>query len=228
MNSLLKKALRLIGILLLLGLGLIAYYSEASPKIIPTKSADEIATQMLNALNVGAWDSLKIIKWKSRQGVSYIWDKPLNTAIISWDNTKVTLQLDKVDGTVIKEDKQITDRASIDKAWKHWCNDSFWMFAHYKIFDKGTVRSLVPVEPGKIGLLIGYESGGVTPGDKYLWILNQDYIPEGFKMWVKIIPVGGTFASWENWTKLSNGLMVAPKHKINVLEFEFTDIAIVK
>jgi hypothetical protein len=228
LKSLLKKALTAIGILVLTGLALVAFYSEASPKVIPTQSADAIALKMLDALNVKAWDSLKTITWKSRIGVKYIWNKPSNTAVISWDNIIVNMQLDKADGIVFKNGKEIIDRSAVVKAWEFWCNDSFWMFAHYKIFDKGTTRSLVPADSGKTGLLVSYESGGVTPGDRYLWVLNEKFIPEGFKMWVKIIPIGGTYASWENWTSLSNGLMVAPKHKMKLIEFEFNDIAILK
>ncbi len=228
MKLLLKKALAAIGILLLIGLTLIAVYSDDSPKVIPTQSADEIAYKMLDALNVKAWDSLQRITWKSRKGIKYTWDKPANIATISWDSIVVNMQLDKIEGTVLKEGKVVQDKSAIDHAWKSWCNDSFWMFAHYKVFDKGTSRALVPVESGKVGLLVSYDSGGVTPGDKYLWILNEKFIPEGFKMWVKIIPIGGTYASWENWTTLSNGLMVAPKHKMKLMEFKFTDIAIVQ
>jgi hypothetical protein len=228
MKALLKKALAAIGILILIGMGLIMYYSDASPKVIPTQSADEIATKMLDALNVKAWDTMKIITWKSKIGVKYTWNKKANTAILEWDEIKVDMELDKVEGKVYKGGKLVEDRSMVDKAWGYWCNDSFWMFAHYKVFDKGTTRTLVPVDPGKIGLMISYESGGVTPGDKYLWILNDKYIPDGYKMWVKIIPVGGTYASWENWTTLKNGVMVAPKHKMKVMEFEFTDIAVVE
>lgn len=227
MKKLLKRALAAIGIFILAGLLYIAIVSDASPKVIPSQNAEEIALKMQEALNVKAWDTLKTITWKSRQGITYVWNKPSNTAKISWGDTVVDIMLDKVDGTVVKNGKPVIDKSAIDHAWKSWCNDSFWMFAHYKVFDKGTSRSLVPVEPGKIGLLISYESGGVTPGDKYLWILDKNYIPIGFKMWVKIIPIGGTYATWENWTKLSNGLMIAPKHKLKVFEFEFTDIALI-
>jgi hypothetical protein len=223
MKKLLKWALGLLGILIITGMGLIAYYSEASPKVVPAKEADEIANSMLKALNVTAWDTLKTVSWTSN-GTKFNWNKPSNFVVMEWGDIKVEMDLNKVDGKVFKNGQQIDDRNQIDKAWMQWCNDSFWMFAHYKVFDKGTIRSLVPTDPGKIGLMVSYNSGGVTPGDKYLWILNKDYIPEGYKMWVKIIPVGGVYASWEGWQKLQSGIMVAPKHKMKLYEFEFKDI----
>jgi hypothetical protein len=223
MKALLKKALMVLGIFIAVGMGLIFYYSESSPKELPSETADQVAKSMLNALNVAAWDTLKEVSWKSN-GASFHWTKPTNFLVMEWDKTKVEMDLNTVSGKVYKNNILVEDPSAISRAWAQWCNDSFWMFAHYKLFDKGTTRSLVPAENGKFGLMISYNGGGVTPGDKYLWILNKDYIPEGFKMWVKIIPVGGTYATWENWTKLSSGIMVAPKHKLKVYEFEFTDI----
>ncbi len=213
----------ILGIFLAVGMGLIAYYSDSAPKEVPTASADEIAKKMLVKMNVAAWDTLQNVSWKSN-GASFAWHKPSNFLVMTWDNTKVELDLNTIEGKVYKDGKQVEDKSAINRAWTQWCNDSFWMFAHYKVFDKGTSRSLIPVEEGKVGLMVSYTGGGVTPGDKYLWILNKDLVPEGFKMWVKIIPIGGTYASWENWTQLASGIMVAPKHKLKVYDFEFTDI----
>jgi hypothetical protein len=223
MQKLLRRAFLFVGILVILFLGLITYFSESSPKVVPSGDADSVANKMLNALNVKAWDTLQTVSWKSN-GALFLWHKPTNALTMSWDDIRVEMQLDKVDGKVYKNGIEINDKSAIKKAWAQWCNDSFWMFAPYKVFDKGTTRSLVPMEKGKIGLMIEYSSGGVTPGDKYLWILNEKYIPEGWKMWVKIIPIGGTYASWENWKQLKSGIFVAPKHKMKLYEFEFTDI----
>lgn len=226
MKSIFKKILIILGILIVVGIGAIWFYSESIPTPDSTKSGDELAHKMQAALNAKAWDTMKVITWKSLMNIKYTWNKPANTATIEWDDTVVKMMLDSVNGQVYKNGKLVEDRGAIDKAWSSWCNDSFWMFAHYKVFDKGTQRAVVPMQDGKTGLLVSYESGGVTPGDKYLWILNDKFIPTGYKMWVKIIPVGGLHASWEKWTTLSNGVMVAPKHKMKVMEFEFKDIAV--
>jgi hypothetical protein len=228
MKAILKKILLILGIFILVGIAALWYFSESLPKGDTSKNGDELATKMQTALNVKAWDTMKVVTWKSLMNIKYTWNKPANTAVIEWDNIVVKMVLNSVQGEVYKDGKLVEDKAAVDKAWASWCNDSFWMFAHYKVFDKGTQRSVVPMEGGKTGLLVSYESGGVTPGDKYLWILNEKYIPEGYKMWVKIVPVKGMYASWENWTTLKNGVMVAPKHKMKVMEFEFTDIAVLE
>lgn len=227
MKKLLKRALIFLGVFIFICLAAIFFISDQSPKIIPTISADELANKMLEALNKKAFDTLKYVQWTSISKNHFKWHKPTNKAIISWDNIDVYIDLTQVKGNVYIDKIKLPEsetKKHIDKAWSSWCNDSFWMFAQYKLFDPGTSRSLVPVDPGKYGLLISYDSGGVTPGDKYLWILNNKYIPEGYKMWVKIIPVGGVFATWENWTNLHNGAMVAPHHEMKLMKFEYTDI----
>lgn len=60
--------------------------------------------------------------------------------------------------------------------------------------------------------MVTYSSGGTTPGDSYLWKLNDDYTPKAWKMWVKIIPVDGIEISWEQWENFPNGIRIATAH----------------
>ena len=101
---------------------------------------------------------------------------------------------------------------AIQTAWSLFANDSFWLVAPYKIRDSGTSRKVIILENGEKGLLVTYSSGGVTPGDSYLWILDEDGRPKSWKMWVKIIPVGGLEFTWENWQQ-QGGAWFAPIHK---------------
>ena len=59
------------------------------------------------------------------------------------------------------------------KAYSFFCNDSFWMIAPFKAFDEGVTRTIVMSKEGNQNLLVSYASGGVTPGDSYLWILDK-------------------------------------------------------
>ena len=53
--------------------------------------------------------------------------------------------------------------------------------------------------------MVEYTSGGVTPGDAYVYILGEDGLPTSYLMWVQIIPVGGVEFSMEEWTTLYSG-----------------------
>jgi hypothetical protein len=103
-------------------------------------------------------------------------------------------------------------------------NDSFWLVAPYKVFDQGTTRQLVALEGGRDALLVTYSSGGTTPGDSYLWILGDDGLPASYKMWVKIIPIGGLEATWANWQRMESGIMLPTSHQVGPLTLEMGEV----
>jgi hypothetical protein len=100
-------------------------------------------------------------------------------------------------------------------------NDSFWLIAPYKIFDPGTERRIVSYK-NREALLVTYTSGGTTPGDSYLWILNENYLPTSYKMWTSIIPVGGVAATWSDWEKTASGILLPKKHILSLFGMEIS------
>ena len=120
---------------------------------------------------------------------------------------------------VFINDKKVFNKELIKTAEKYFNNDSFWLVAPYKIFDSGTERRIVEYE-NKDALLITYTSGGSTPGDSYLWILNEKYIPTSFKMWTSIIPIGGVSGSWSDWKVTESGIKLPTKHILSLFDME--------
>lgn len=190
--------------------------SESRPTIVEGKAAAPMAQKMLNAVNQAAWDTLPYIQWTFRGTNHYVWDKKNNDALIKWGDIEVHLDPDEVAGKTYKAG-QLLEGAEHDKtlakAWSNWCNDMYWLAAPFKIQDPGTELAVATDSDGKEGLLVTYASGGVTPGDSYLWFLGDDGLPTSYKMWVKIIPIGGMEFSWEDWTTLPGGSQVAGLHK---------------
>jgi len=182
---------------------------------------------MLEAVNLEAWDTTKYVQWTFFGRNNYLWDKEANIARISWGEVSVDLNLDSQTGIVQKKGVVLEGKEKdklIQRAWKNWCNDSFWFNAPVKAFDPGTTRSIVKDKDGKEGLMVSYSTGGVTPGDQYLWFLSEDGKPSGYKMWVKILPVKGMYTSWDGWTQLNSGAWVATKHGSSAMSFEITNI----
>jgi len=71
--------------------------------------------------------------------------------------------------------------------------------------------------------MVSYSSGGVTPGDAYVWLLDESYRPTSWKMWVSIIPIGGLEVPWSTWLTTETGAEICNLHE-SVMNLELTDI----
>lgn len=226
-----KKALRILlyiilAIALLIG-GAILVLSEKKPESTPSEKGNLLAKEMQMALNKDGWDSLRYLQWTFVGRHDYLFDKQNNYARVKAGDNVVLMDLDQQTGKAYDGEVELKGEAkdkAIQKAWSNWCNDSFWMFAPYKVFDPNTTRSVVPVEEGTHGLMVQYNGGGVTPGDSYLWILDDQHMPIAYKMWVEISPVGGSYATWEDWSTMPSGAKLATKHKIGPITLEMTNV----
>ncbi|WP_373518615.1 hypothetical protein [Pricia sp.] len=147
---------------------------------------------------------------------------------MEWEAYRVLLNLGNPEkSSVFERDIRVEKglRAElIEKAVSNFNNDSFWLVAPFKVFDSGTGRSLVTLEDGSDGLMITYTSGGTTPGDSYLWKLNQKGLPESFRMWVEIIPIGGLEATWEDWQIMESGVFLPTSHQLGPMDFKMEDV----
>ena len=227
-----KKLLKILGFLfiaiLVLGFVLKLVLDKPRPTGERGQEAELLAKKMLMAVDKAAWDSTRVLQWTFRGEHHYLWDKERNVAEIKWDDYRVLLRMDDVDGTVWKGEELLSGDAArkiVDQAWSYWCNDSFWFNPIVKIYDKGTSRSIVKQPDGSDALMVSYDSGGVTPGDSYLWILDKNGLPTSYKMWVSIIPIGGVEITWENWKTLSTGAKISTFHKAKAaLEIPITNV----
>ena len=91
-------------------------------------------------------------------------------------------------------------------------------------FTKAIMKHMIKQKNGPDALLVTYISGGNTPGDSYLWQLDEQGIPISFKMWVQIIPVHGISASWEQWITTESGAKLAGFHKLLFLDIIISSI----
>ncbi|HMQ08387.1 MAG TPA: hypothetical protein PKC30_13885 [Saprospiraceae bacterium] len=228
-----SKKLIFIFILILLGIILALYLfiraeSEKLPEMNSSPAADQIADSMMMVLGKEGWDTLHFLQWVFKNKHQYLWNKPVNSVLIEWGGNRVMMNLDNQTGRAWKRSSEVGGREKenlMKKAWKMWCNDSFWMFAPFKAKDPGTTRTLVEVPaPGVFGLLVTYQSGGVTPGDHYLWILDHKYVPLGFKMWVSIIPIEGLYVSWDRWLTLDEGIKLSTFHESKFFTSYISDV----
>lgn len=193
-------------------------FNEPLPQGEKGAAADALAEKVCTAINKSAWDSTGVVQWTFRDSHHFLWDKKRNWVRVQWSDNEVFVVLDELKGVAFKNGKKLEGKQAdklVQKAWSFFANDSFWLNAPSKVFDKGTERRLVKMDNGEEALLITYASGGVTPGDSYLWILDENGLPKSWKMWVKIIPIGGVQTTWQDWTTLETGAKVAQNHYFN-------------
>ncbi len=224
-NPMLKKILLVLGILFLLfiafAVGSYFYLNESRPQGVQSAEADQLAQKMLQAVNKDAWDQTNVLQWTFADRHSFLWDKQQNAVLVTWEENKVLLNLSDLSTSTVEvggvKQKGETRKKLTDEAWSFFCNDSFWVIAPTKVFDEGVKRSIVELEDGSKGLMVTYGSGGVTPGDSYLWILDENGLPKSYKMWVEIIPVGGLEATWADWEKMPTGVMLPKSHELTAM-----------
>ncbi len=204
--------------------------AKSLPTGTPGPEADALAHRLMVATNFEAWQATSAVAFTFRGKHQYLWDRERGYVRVRFDQAVVWLDLGTRRGLAEKDGKKLEGKKldeALEKAWTYFCNDTFWLNPLAKLFDDGTLRFRVetPEEyAGKEALLLTYTSGGVTPGDSYLWIVGEGDLPTHWRMWTSILPIKGLEASWEGWAELQTGAKVATRHKMGPATLELTDV----
>ena len=180
----------------------------------PGEAAAALGHRIGQAVNVDAWSRTGVVSWAFPGGHEHLWDRRRGFDRVRWGHTEVLVDLGHKTGRAWDKGAEVSgDRRArlVERAWAYWANDSFWLNPLAKLFDDGVIRELALVD-GQPALIVKYMSGGVTPGDRYLWLLGADCLPRAWRLWVKIIPIPGLEFSWKGWTTLATGALVATEH----------------
>jgi len=214
--------------LIFISLGLvlvIQWLSKPLPESFTGPEADQFARDVQEALNITGYEALGEIQFSFRDH-HYLWNKAEERVLVSWEDYQVDLILSEIENSKILQGGKESNRADlIEKAKAFFYNDSYWLVAPFKFFDPGVVRSLVETDNGSKALLITHTSGGVTPGDSYLWYFDEKLVPTHFELWVSIIPIKGVSATWSSWVS-KQGVLFSTLHKLGPLEITIGDLKV--
>ncbi|UWX56430.1 hypothetical protein NYZ99_09685 [Maribacter litopenaei] len=229
----LRKILRILGavilvIVIVFGI-LYAIYNEPLPEGRSGPEADALAEKMLSSLNYEEYRNTRFIEWSFRNDSHfYKWDREKRKVEVQWDDFRVELDLINTGSSIgYKNGERLNTHENediVEDAIAMFNNDSFWLVAPYKVFDPGTQRQVVILEDGSEGLLVTFNRGGTTPGDSYLWLLQPSGFPKSVKMWVKIIPIGGVEATWDEWLVTDSGAFLPKSHVMGPMEISMGDV----
>lgn len=226
----LRKVLRVVAALVavLVLLVAVAWVAWRHPAPAAARGdADALARRMLAAVDADAWARTGAVRWTFFDGGRHLWDRARSYERYEKGDLRVLLDLSTRRGRAWRGAAALSGAerdAALDRAWRRWINDSFWLNPVVKVFDEGVTRSVARDDAGRDALLLTYRSGGVTPGDRYLWILGPDARPTAWRMWVSVLPVPGLEASWESWVRLPTGAWVSTAHRIGPVTQRITEV----
>ncbi len=227
----LKKAFRwlLVGIIAIAaGLFLVGcWLHESRPGGMAGQRAEQMAHDMMQAAGAEAWKTTGAVRFNFAGKHKHVWDRLNKRAAVEWDDCRALLSLETKEGRVWCEGKEVRAVEEIKEhladAYSYWVNDAFWFAAPFKAFDGGTARRIVQDGEGT-QLLVSYGSGGLTPGDAYLWTIGKSGRPSAWNMWVSIIPIGGVRASWEGWIRTETAVWISTRHAIGPLTLRLENV----
>ena len=201
------KKLILVVLILLIGtvfsIGVLIFVlDERLPESQGVQEGLRLAEKMSKAMNKPAYDSVSFISWQYGSH-HYDWNKKEDSVKVIWADFEVNVSTQALEGMAYQGGVILLgdqNKEVVEKAIRYFNNDSFWLVAPYKLYDPGVLLRSVSLPMGH-GLMVTYTQGGATPGDTYLWMLDENYFPRAWKMWVKMLPAGGIKSEWMGWQK---------------------------
>ncbi len=202
-------------------------YNLKKHEIGKKEQVEQLAQKMWNAAGQDKWAETNLITFNFVLGNRYeVWDKERDYVYVKWKDNEVWLNMTSMKG-IAKEDGVLLSDTERDKllkkAYNIWINDSYWLNPVAKIYDKGVERSMVDYK-GDTTFLVHYTEGGNTPGDRYLWILNEDGLPKAWRLWVSVVPIKGVKFTWDNWITTETGVKISTLHKSSLMDIKVDQV----
>jgi len=226
MKNFLKAVLYALCLCITIVIAFIIISNKRLPRGVVGPEAEAFTDSMMSAANCSSWERLRYVVWSYQGKHHYVWDKLYNLVEIQYGDIRVLLNANTGDGIVWKKGKRLSieeKKKHLGEALKFWNNDSFWLNPICKLRDSGVVRRLVKIDNKQNALLTTFTKGGMTPGDSFLWITNEHYLPVEWGMWVRTLPIRGIRATWEQWRTIDE-VPVATEHHIGPYHIAITNL----
>lgn len=194
---------------------------EAGPQ------AEALAQKMLKAADYEKWLSVQAISFAFRVDDKIFWDKKRKLIEVQFD--KKLIQFSELSGKSLcfEGERRLLDECGelTQKAIKRFYNHTFWINPAFHVTAPGTSRAIVNDDGEK--LLVSYASGGATPGDSYLFNVDEEGKIANMRMWVSVLFVKGITAKFGEYKSIEPGIRLALTHKVGgVASVDLSDVKI--
>lgn len=197
-----------------IGLALLVASCQSIPEGETGSPADALAEKMLAAANLDVWQNqVQAAEFRFREKNTYFWDKKRGLVEFQNEDLKVQFSKNTFQGVAWEDGEALQGEElaeAVVEANSNFVNDSFWLQPAYHIQSPGT--KLYAVDDST--LRVTFSSGGVTPGDTYVFHLNEKNQIELMEMWVSIVPIEGADADFNNYQTVEPGINVAETRKV--------------
>lgn len=192
--------------------------------------ADQLADSVYWATNQECWNDSSTIAWQFGKKKE-LWDMKRELFMVEKKDVKVIISLaSPATGKAYKKGIEVTGKQKsklLAKAYHSWANDSYWLNPFPKFYDQGVNRSTYTDKKGNRHLIIYYKDNTGKIGDTYDWTIGKDYVPTGWQLYVKIIPIQKYGFTWEQWTTLPCGLKISQLHRSSAFSIHLTNVQII-
>lgn len=183
-----------------------------------------VADRVMEALGGrAAWDATRCLQWRFAGKRTHCWDRVTGDYRLDEGGRSVLMNLATGQGRVFEGGVEVLHdddkcRDVLDRAYKVWVNDSYWLCAPYKLKDSGvriTLRGEDALEDGRPAdvLRLEFAGVGVTPDNAYeLWVARESGFVErwAYFKW-KDDPKPTMTTPWRGWQRVGK-LLFATDH----------------
>lgn len=199
-----------------------AALASPRPEGVVGPEAEALADRVEAAIDAEAWARTGAVRF-AVLGDTWLWDRERGLVWTEDRKGVVITEAWRPMGRAFRDGVEVggdwKDRR-VEGAYTRFVNGAFWAFGANKIRDEGTTRAFVAPD----GLQVTYGSGGVTPGDAYLWTIGPDGLPTHLSIWARVLPIPGLRARWTGWVTLPTGARVATSRRLGPFGFSVTDL----
>ncbi len=194
--------------------GLLLVFAQCSsfPKGEPGEAAEKMTQRMLAAADFEKWKATSAVSFVFREDDRVFWDK--KRRLIEVQFKKNLVQFSEVSGKSLcfEGERRLFDECGelTAAAVKRFYNHTYWLNPAFHIDTPNAVRAIAETDK----LLVSFKSGGSTPGDTYLFTVDNEGKLSEMRMWVSTLPLKGARATFSNYQTSATGVRIALDHKV--------------